>query len=89
MSFKCGISSNICLNFHSSIFVTTILFALKGIPHVKYEKKLVDNVCFFLFFKTLGQFGPNFAPRPHPLWFFFAGFQWNMLRDSINVNNFN
>ena len=53
------------------------------------KKNLLIMYVSFFFFKTLGQFGPNFAPRPHPLWFFFAGFQWNMLRDSINVNNFN
>ena len=32
------------------MFVKPLIFATKGIPHVKYEKKLIDNACFFTFF---------------------------------------
>ena len=36
--------------------------------------------------------GPNLAqilPQDHTHFDFFAGFQWYMLEDSININNFN
>ena len=42
-----------------------------------------------LFFHNIG---PNLAqilPQDHTQFDFFAGFQWNMLGDSININNFN
>ena len=32
---------------------------------------------------------PKFCPRTSPTLIFFAGFQWNMLGDLININNFN
>ena len=67
-----------------------LLFALKGIPHVKYEKKPIDNACFFFYF--FHNIGPNLGqilPQDHTHFDFFAGFQWNMLGDSIKINNFN
>ena len=72
------------------MFLQPQLFALKDIPHVKYEKKLNDNACFFTIFTTLGIILPRFYPKTtSTLIFFLAGFQWNILRDSIGINNFN
>ena len=50
------------------------------------KKKTIDNAFVFTFFTTLGLILPKFAPRPLPP-YFFAGFQWNMLKNSININN--
>ena len=50
------------------------------------KKNLLKCQCL-CFFTTLYLIWPNFAPkREHPL-SFFADFQWNMLGDSININN--
>ena len=53
------------------------------------KKKLTDNACFFTFFTTLGLIWPKFCPKTTTTLIFFACFQWNMLRDSIDINNFN
>ena len=49
-----------------------LLFALRGIPQVKYEKILGnDNACFFTFFHNIG---PNLAqilPQTTPTSIFF------------------
>ena len=55
----------------------------------KIWKKRIDNACFFTFFTTLGLIWPKFCPKTTPTSIYFAGFQWNMLRDSIFINNFN
>ena len=48
------------------------------------EQQFDAALCFFT---TLYLIWPNFAPkRQHPL-SFFVDFQWNMLGDSININN--
>ena len=70
------------------MFVQPLLFALKGTPHVKYEKNLLIVTVPLLFFTTLGLIRPKFCPKTTPTLIFFAGFQGNMLRDSIDINNF-
>ena len=68
------------------MFVQPLLCALKGIPHAKYEeKKLI--MPFSLLFHNIGPNLVQILPRDHT--HFFAIFQWNMLGDSININNFN
>ena len=55
----------------------------------KIWKKSIDNAYSFAFFHNIG---PNFAqilPQDHTHFDFLAGFQWNMLLDSININNVN
>ena len=57
----------------------------------KKWQKPIYNANFFIFFYNIG---PNLAqifPKDHTHFnlFLFAGFQWNMLGDSININNFN
>ena len=56
------------------MFVKPLLFALKGIPNVKYEKKAIDNNHFFTFFTTLGLIWPKFCPKARPTLIFFAWF---------------
>ena len=51
-----------------------LLFALKGIPLVKYEKKN-DNACFSTFFITLDLIWPKFCPKTTPTLIFLAVFQ--------------
>ena len=53
------------------------------------KTKAIDNACFFTFFTTLDLILPKFCAKTTPTLVFFAGFQWNMLEDSINVNNCN
>ena len=48
------------------MFLEPLFFALKGIPHVKYEKKAIDNAHFFTFFTTLGLILPKFCPKATP-----------------------
>ena len=57
------------------MFVKPLFFALKGIPHVKYEKKAIDNAHFFTFFTTLGLIWPKFCPKTTPTLIFLPGFQ--------------
>ena len=52
-------------------------------------KKTIDNARFFTFFTTLDLTWPKFCPTTRPTLIFFCGFQWNLLEDSININNFN
>ena len=49
------------------MFAQPLFFALKGIPGVKYEKKLSIMPISLLFSQHWAEFGPHFAPRPHPL----------------------
>ena len=61
------------------------------------DKKLTATVFLLLLRegRSLGRFAnlTQILPQDHThfvfLLFFFAGFQWNMLGDSINSNNFN
>ena len=48
------------------MFVQSLLFALKGIPYVKYEKKTIDNGRFFTFFTTLDLIWHKFCPKTTP-----------------------
>ena len=68
------------LNFHSGICKNTTL-CFKRYSPCKLWKKPIDNASFFTFLMTLD--GPNLAKilsQDHThFFFFFAGFQWNML----------
>ena len=70
------------LNFHSGVCTTTN-FPFKRYFPSKIWKKPIGNVCYF--FTTLAQM----FPQEQPYFDFFAGFQWNILEDSININKFN
>ena len=51
-------------------------------------KKIIDNASLLCYFHNLG---PNLAqilPQDHTHYNVFAGFQRNMLRDLININNY-
>ena len=76
------------LNFHSSICTTTT-FSFKRYSPCEIWKKLIDNTCFFTFFTILGLIWPKFRPKTTLTLIYFAFFQWNMLRDSTDINNFN
>ena len=71
------------------MFVQPLLLALKCIPRAKYEKNLLIMPISLLFFTTLDLIWLKCFPKTTPILIFFAGFQWNMLGDSININNFN
>ena len=77
------------LNFHSSI-CTTITFCFKRYSSpCKIWKKTYWKCQFLYLFHNVR---PNLAqilPKGTPTLIFFAGFQWNMLRGSIDINNFN
>ena len=66
-----------------------LLLALKGNHQVKYEKKLMILPVALLSFTTLGIIWPTFCPKTTPDLIFLAGFQWNLLRNSIKIKNFN
>ena len=71
------------------MFVQPLLIALKCIPWAKYEKNLLIMPVSLLFFHNTR---PNLAqilPQDHIHFVCFAGFQWNMLGDLININNIN
>ena len=74
------------LHFHSGVCTTTA-FCFKRYSLSKIWKKLIDNNHFFTYFTTLHL--AKFCPKTTPILIFFAGFQWNMLEDSISINNFN
>ena len=56
------------------MFVKPILFALKGIPHVKYEKKTIDNGLFLYFFHNIGTNLAQILPQDHTHFYFLPGF---------------
>ena len=66
----------------------SLLFALKGIPQVKYQKTIMIMMVSLLFSQQ-DQFWPKICPKTTPTLIFFAGFQSSMLGNSINVKNFN
>ena len=53
------------------MFVQSLLFALKGIPYVKYEKKTIDNGRFFTFFHNIGPNLAQISPQDHTHFDFF------------------
>ena len=55
-------------------FEQALLFTLKGIPHVKYEKNLLIMPFSFTFFTTLGLIWPKFCPKTTPALIFFCWF---------------
>ena len=61
MSLIFAISSYNCLKFPTQVVLQPLLFVLKGIPQVKYEKKPNDIACFFTFFTTLHMIWPKFC----------------------------
>ena len=67
---KTIISSYICVKFQ--VFAE-LLFYLKGIPHVKYEK--IDNACFFTSFTILDLIWLKFCCKTTPTLVLFVGFQ--------------
>ena len=69
------------------VFLFPLLLAFKCIPHAKYKKPPVK--CQFLcFLTTLDLIWPKFCPKDHTHGsFFVVHFHWNMLGDSININN--
>ena len=70
------------------MFAQLVLYALKDIPHVKYGKDLLIMPVSLFFFTTLYLIWPKFCPKTTPTLNFFAGLQWKILGDSININNF-
>ena len=71
------------------MFVQPLLLALKCISHAKYEKNLLIMPVLLLFLHNIRPNLPQILSKDHTHFVFFAGFQWNMLGDSINTNNFN
>ena len=69
------------------MFVQLQLYALKSIPHAKYGKNLLVMPVFLKFFYNIRHYLAHILPRDHT--HCYVGFQWFMLVDSINVNNFN
>ena len=76
------------LTFRSGICTTTT-FSFKRYSPCKIWKNPIDNTHFFTFFHNIGSNLAQILPQDLTHFDFFAGFQWNMLRDSININNFN
>ena len=74
------------LNFHSGVRITTNFYFKRYSPYKIWKKPL--NAHFFTFFATLGLIWPKFCPKTTTTLIFLACFQWNMLGDSININNF-
>ena len=54
------------------MFVKPLFFALKGIPHVKYEKKTIDKAHFFTFFRNTGPTLAQILPQDHTHFDFFC-----------------
>ena len=54
---------------------------------MQYMKKAYWYCQIFCFFTTLNLIWPKFCPKTTPTFFLFSNFQWNMLGDSININN--
>ena len=76
----------LALYFYSG-YLYNHCFLLLNVLLVQNIKNLVDNASFFVFSHNIG---PNlayiFPLRLDPLCYF-ADFQWNVLRNSININS--
>ena len=67
-------------HFYYHYFVLVNVYVMQNIKNtpLKYQ--------FLSFFTILDQIWPNFCPKDHTHFTFFAHFQWNMLEDSISIN---
>ena len=63
-----------------------LLLALKGNSQVKYEKNLMILPVSSLFFNIEHNLA-QILSQDHTQIAFFAGFQWSMLGNSINIKN--
>ena len=69
-SFKCDISSYICLKFPlRCLYIHFLYIPLKGIPHVKHEKSYWLSL-FLYFFHNIGPNLTQILQRLHPFWLF-------------------
>ena len=78
--------ANLVFSLHSDIYVTTTLLLVNVYP-MQNMKKLIEIPVSLFFSQHWTYFGPNFAPKATPTLLFLADFQWNMLGDTININN--
>ena len=51
------------------------------------KKTLIMSVSLFFFFHNIGPNWPKFCPKTTATSIFFTGFQWNMLKGYINIDN--
>ena len=63
------------------MFVEPQICALKGIPHIKYEKNPNDNASFFYFFQNIGPNLPQILSQEYNP-FYFSWFPMNYVRVS-------
>ena len=87
-SLKFGIFSYNCDKFPLRWFYNHCFLLWKVIPS-KIWKKTNDITCLFTFFATLDIIWPKFCPKTTSNLIFFAGFQWSMLGNRINIKKFN
>ena len=80
MAFKFGISSYNCHKFLLRLFYNHYFLLYTRYSPSKIWKKNLWQCLFLYFFQIFHQ--------DHTPFNFFAGFQWNMLGNSINIKNF-
>ena len=78
--------ANIVFNFHSG-FSITLTFLLVNVYLMQNMKKPIEISVSLFFSQHWTYFGPNFAPKTTPTLVSLTDFQWNMLGDTININN--
>ena len=87
ISFKYGVSSSFSLQFLLKYFYDPY-FVLVNVYLMQNIKKSSLKYQFLSFFTILDQILPKFCPKCYThTSLFLADFQWNMLGDSININN--
>ena len=83
-------NSNLVIKDRNYIIINFVTLRLTNkVKFLKIISFFAMFNCFFTFFTTLDVIWPKLCPKTTPSLVFFAGFQWNMLVDSININNFN
>ena len=77
----------LAINFHSGGFTMTTFCFKRHFPSKIWKKQWY---CLFLYyFHNIGHNLAQILPQDHTWFDFFAGFQWSMLGNSINIKNFN
>ena len=79
--------ANLAFNFHSGIYITTT-FLLVNVYLMQNMIKNPIEIPFSLFFHNIGlTLAQIFPQKTTPTLLFLVDFQWNMLGDTININN--
>ena len=87
ISFRYDVVFNLVFNFHSGIYIATTFLLVNVYLMQNVKKNPIKIPVSLFFFTTLDLLWTKFYPKDHTHFTFFVDFQWNMLGDTIDINN--